>query len=78
MATNSFYCYGCGKYTKHISLSYREYSAMVGDGVLEQTAATIADVTGMGKVLNTVTGIRFWKCCDCGRHTRRKANGDSY
>ncbi len=77
MATNYFECYRCGKMTRHIELSLREYEALTGDdSFVEQSVASIFDMTGMSKVASNVFGRKFWKCCECGRPSRRNLKGD--
>ena len=78
MATNSFYCHVCGKYTRHVEISFREYCALDGDGFVGPGLALINDVVGFSKLFATIGGVKCWKCCECGDHTRRKPNGKIY
>ena len=78
MATNSFYCHECGKRTRHVEISFREYCALDGDGFFGQSVALFDDVSGISRAFATLSGIRCWKCCECGDHTRRKPNGEVY
>ena len=78
MATNIFYCHVCCEMTRHVEISFREYVALDGDGFIGQAAALFGNVTGLERSFNTITGIKCWKCCKCGDHTRRKPNGEIY
>lgn len=77
MDTNSFYCPTCREYKMHHEISGREFAALHDSGRLNEAIATVFDVTGLTKVsINTLVGIRFWKCSKCGRSEARKINGD--
>ncbi len=76
MAVNSFKCPQCGKFTKHIQISFREFSALDNRGIGHGIFATFCDFTGLSKfVVNDVAGLRYYKCCECGRPTSRKLDG---
>ena len=76
METNYFNCKYCDKFTRHIELSARESSALLGDNsIADRVMSTIVDLTGTREVINTFAGKRFWKCCECGAVTRRNASG---
>lgn len=79
MATNCFHCFKCEKMTKHIGITFREFCALErGYGAVGNTVTLVADASGMSSTFETLTGIKCWKCCECGNATRRKLNGDVY
>ena len=76
MERNSFYCSDCEKYTPHIELSAREFSAQLGWSKLSQALGAIYDHSGVTKVVTNLVGRKFWKCCECGLVTRRNNIGE--
>ena len=76
MATNAFYCSRCGKFTRHCTITLREFSALDGDGFFGQTAGLLSDLTGITYLTGTACDFSFWKCMDCGRATSRNAKGE--
>lgn len=77
MAVNSFKCPQCGKFTKHIQISFREFSALDNRGTGHGIFATVCDLTGFTKfIVNDVAGVRYYKCCECGRCTARNLKGE--
>ena len=77
MATNSFYCNKCKKYTIHYELSWSEFQASTGDDEFgNQIITRFCDITGISKVSKTLTGDRFWKCGECGDTMIRNSAGD--
>lgn len=77
MATNSFCCPQCGKYTKHIEISLREFGALCKDvNFIERGALGVAEIIGLNKTVSIIDGIKCWKCCECGFATRRELNGE--
>ncbi len=83
MATNSFFCTKCGKITKQIEISPREYHALwdrwynVDMSAFTRFVCDTGDeFIGLNKFENKILGIRCFKCCSCGYPTKRKLNGD--
>ncbi len=77
MATNAFFCKNCKKYTKHIELTWREFQASTGDDDFgNQFITGFCDLIGISSVVKTITGCKFWKCCECGDTTIRKSSGE--
>ena len=76
MATNSFCCPQCGKYTKHIEISLREFGALCKDvNLIERGVLGFSEIIGLNKTVSIIDGIKCWKCCECGFATRRELNG---
>lgn len=78
MAINSFKCLQCGEWTQHVEISFREFCALAGDGIVGRTLSTFGEFSGINKAFAAVSGVRCWKCCKCGDATRRKLNGEVY
>ncbi len=77
MATNSFCCPQCGKFTRHIDISLREFGALSESaGFLGRCAVSITELIGANKVASEIGGWKCWKCCDCGFATTRELNGE--
>lgn len=76
MATNAFYCPKCGKYTKHISISWREYCALEGfDTSTQLLTGGLFDLAGAGALTRFITGLRPYKCTECGKASSRNLKG---
>lgn len=76
MATNAFYCPKCGKFTKHISISWREYTALQGfDTSTQLLMGAFGDFAGGGTLTKIATGIRPYKCTECGKASSRNLKG---
>lgn len=84
MSTNCFNCPKCKKQTSHVSVSYSEALAVEANeyktpsllrgGIL--FIGGLADYTGMTKLVGSVSGRNFWKCCGCNCVSLRKADGE--
>lgn len=73
---NSYYCPKCGKYTKHIKISIREYCALNGADTSTQIVnGVVADLLGFGKVVDIIFGINPYKCMECGKASSRNLKG---
>lgn len=77
MATNAFKCSKCKKYTKHVQISFREFSSLCpGRGTGHHIFAAISDFTGFTKtIVNGLGGLRYYKCCECGEASARNLDG---
>lgn len=76
MATNSFKCPRCGRFTRHVQISFREFSALEHRGTAHGIFAAVCDFTGISKlIVNDVAGLRYFKCCECGEPTARNLDG---
>ena len=76
MATNAFYCPKCGKFTKHISISWREYTALMDfDTETQLLMGGVFDVLGGGALTKLALGIRPYKCTECGKASSRNLKG---
>lgn len=82
MNTNTFYCYECKEYTRHVKISYGEAEAIrannhsegkIKDG-LSKLFGHSADLTGIGRFYNAL-GYAPWKCTKCGWAARREPDG---
>jgi hypothetical protein len=75
--------------TKHIELSAQETFAMgckwdkqrgqKQSSILNAMGgifATVVTISGVDKIGSTVSGLKSYKCCNCGMVAIRKANGD--
>ena len=86
MRTNSFKCKNRGEFTKHIEISSREllaidgnYAKTTADKIANKfglVVAGVGDFVGFGQLTRSVTGIIPYKCCKCGRCTRRNSKGE--
>lgn len=76
MTTNAFYCPKCGKFTKHISISWREYTALQGfDTSTQLLMGAFWDFAGGGALTRIATGIKPYKCTECGEASSRNLKG---
>ena len=77
MSTNAFRCSKCNEFTRHIEISFREFSNLDktrGNG--HHLFAAICDFTGFTKnVVNNISGWRYYKCCKCGEASCRRLDG---
>ena len=73
---NSYYCPKCGKFTKHIKISYREYCALTGfDTSTQIVGGVVCDFLGLGKVFDITCGVNPYKCMECGKASSRNLKG---
>ena len=78
---NAFECPRCKKCTRHVEISFREAMAVETkyEGRVAKAGymfgAALFEVTGIGKLIQTVAGDKNWKCCDCGLVTTRYLDG---
>ena len=76
MKTNSFKCPHCNKYTRHITISMREYFASEGaPQAVQFLFGSVNDYLGTAKVGELLTGRNHWKCTECGLYTLRSSDG---
>ena len=85
--TNSFHCPKCGKFTRHIKISYHEMCAlnMKHEKINADNAPLTApilhglgiahDFLGLTRV-QSFFGYNYWKCYECGLGTRRSPSGE--
>lgn len=72
---NAFRCGNCGKYTKHVQITAREFCACEGEPEAVQIINGINDAIGTTKLVTLISGRKFWKCCECGLTTIRTSSG---
>ena len=85
--TNSFHCPKCGKFTRHIKISYHEMCAlnMKHEKInADNDPITAPILHGLGIAhdflgltrFQSFFGYNYWKCCECGLGTRRSPSGE--
>lgn len=87
--SNAFKCPNCGAFTKHIEITARECFALgckwdkergkKSNSILNVYTSLFASaytLSGLGKVVTTLTGLKAYKCCECGMVAIRKADGE--
>lgn len=75
MRDKYFKCPECGKMTRHIRLSSREFAAMREDySSFDRAGSAFCDFIGITQLMN-LSGICFYKCAECGRTCTRNGDG---
>ena len=75
MESNAFRCPHCHRVTRHIRISNAEFESTTGDPKFMVGFMHIMDLTGFSKALDSLTGIKPWKCCECGESHIRNLDG---
>lgn len=73
---DKFYrCPKCGKITRHIKLSEREFAAMRHESNGMVFGAGVFDTLGGTAMMNNVFGLTHYKCSECGTPFLRNGAG---
>ncbi len=81
MEYNYFNCPKCNKVTKQLRIPLMESIDSNMDKPKDPieyfgyASLKLGDIIGFHNVLSEVTGIKAWKCCDCGLITERNGAG---
>lgn len=80
MSMNAFQCPRCDKYTRHVQISFREFSHLCHKwGAGHHLFAAVCDITGFSQVVvNGIAGKRYYKCCECGEPSVRNLDGTEW
>lgn len=86
METNYFICPNCPnghggwERTRHIEVSNAEAMARQVDGKRAKSVCSsfgrFVDYSGLGKCVDMVIGLKYWKCTKCGMISERTAEGE--